>query len=419
MYRIILIFLIYIATYHISTTFLNFAIDTNWYNTRIPLIRDGVRAITTIIIALLHRTQTKQILKQTYKRRGTFLLTIWFAVLLSRWIGQSRYSILVGIKYGFLYLLILLASIHLASWRTQAQFGKFFRTIWWLYIGIVAIWRIRQIAKHIRPDLFFQLWYGPIGNFVFGENPPIYYRTWPWWDPRLQGLFAWPNNYGYFLVATFPFLIYRIKQYIRTSRHKRLQYSIIILRVVSIIATLSRAAMLGLAICAIILFKDKRQKNKKLFIWLWILTILGLWILSIYKWWSTIEHISQKRQWLQEVIHNPLGYWLGTAWPAIHHNWTILPENYYLQLMVDIGTAGFILRTGIIASWFLLLQKFKSAEWYERQRAFFIWILALFVMWFFLHVFEDSMVNYLIFIPYAISLTYLIKQWNKENVNLI
>ena len=173
MYRIILIFLIYIATYHISTTFLNFAIDTNWYNTRIPLIRDWIRAITTIVIALFHRTQTKQILKQTYKRRGAFLLTIWFAIILSRGIWQSRYSILVWIKYWFLYLLILLASIHLASWRKQEQFKGFFHKIWWLYIAIVVIWRLRQIAKHIRPDFFFQLGYGPIGNFVFGENPHI------------------------------------------------------------------------------------------------------------------------------------------------------------------------------------------------------------------------------------------------------
>lgn len=414
MYRIILIFLLYIATYHISTTFLHFAIDTNWYNRLVPLIRDAVRAITTIIIALLNRTQTKHILQQTYKRRGAFLVTIGFAVLLSRWIWQSRYSILVWIKYGFLYLLILLASIHLASGRTQKQFGRFFHTLWRLYIGIVVLWRLRQLAKYVRPDFFFHLGYGPIGNFVFGENPPIYYRTWPWWEPRLQWLFAWPNNYGYFLVATFPFLIYRIKQYIRTSRHTRLQYIVIILRIISVVATLSRAAMLGLAICAIILFKNKRQEKKKLFIWMWMLTIIWLWILSIYKWGSTIEHVIQKRQWLQEVINNPLGYWLGTAWPAIHHNGTILPENYYIQLMVDIGTVGFILRTGIIASWFLLLQRLKTTNWYKRQRAFFIWILALFVIWFFLHVFEDSMVNYLVFIPYAISITHLIKQWTNK-----
>ena len=35
------------------------------------------------------------------------------------------------------------------------------------------------------------------------------------------------------------------------------------------------------------------------------------------------------------------------------------------------------------------------------------WLLALLVMWLFLHVFEDSMVNYLFFVIYWILLGYL------------
>jgi hypothetical protein len=39
-----------------------------------------------------------------------------------------------------------------------------------------------------------------------------------------------------------------------------------------------------------------------------------------------------------------LGYGLGTSGPAIHHNGTLLPENYYFQLLLDVGTVGFLLR---------------------------------------------------------------------------
>ena len=36
---------------------------------------------------------------------------------------------------------------------------------------------------------------------MFGSAPPLYYRTGPGGMMRLQGLFAGPNNYGFFLVG--------------------------------------------------------------------------------------------------------------------------------------------------------------------------------------------------------------------------
>ncbi|MDR2190320.1 MAG: hypothetical protein LBP53_03915 [Candidatus Peribacteria bacterium] len=35
---------------------------------------------------------------------------------------------------------------------------------------------------------------------------------------------------------------------------------------------------------------------------------------------------------------------MGTSGPAIHHNGTFLPENYYFQIALDGGTIGFLLR---------------------------------------------------------------------------
>ena len=60
-----------------------------------------------------------------------------------------------------------------------------------------------------------------------------------------------------------------------------------------------------------------------------------------------------------QVIEHPLGYGLGSSGPAVHHSGNLLPENYYLQLMLDLGTVGFLLWCGVM---FLLGFKQKKLQ---------------------------------------------------------
>jgi hypothetical protein len=137
---------------------------------------------------------------------------------------------------------------------------------------------------------------------------------------------------------------------------------------------------------------------------------------SILKWASTLNHITAKFGSIKYVIDQPSGYGLGTSWPAVLHNWTILPENYYLQLMLDIGTVGFLLRALLIIQITRLatkIQKGFKAITTDEQTIYLIWKwlniwrVCLLVMGIFLHVFEDSMINYLFFISRGILTGYL------------
>lgn len=47
----------------------------------------------------------------------------------------------------------------------------------------------------LMPDLFYQIGYAPLGDWVFGQNPPLYYLTGPGGYTRLSGIFSGPNNY--------------------------------------------------------------------------------------------------------------------------------------------------------------------------------------------------------------------------------
>jgi hypothetical protein len=145
-------------------------------------------------------------------------------------------------------------------------------------------------------------------------------------------------------------------------------------------------------------------------------------LLSVWKWDSTVGHLTSKLWAIPHIINQPLGYGLGTSGPAIHHNWTLLPENYYFQIMLDIGTVGFLLRAlvmfQIIWMHYHIKQSMNSkvgtrqalsdnatlqAQYLLLQKTQ-IWFLALLVIGLVLHIFEDSMVNYLFFIWYGILL---------------
>jgi hypothetical protein len=84
--------------------------------------------------------------------------------------------------------------------------------------------------------------------------------------------------------------------------------------------------------------------------------------------------------------------------------------------MLDLGTVWFIIWCWILLLWIyeeklLRLELIKNEAVSNENYQLFItlqrWLLALLVMWLFLHVFEDSMVNYLFFVIYWILLGYL------------
>lgn len=158
-----------------------------------------------------------------------------------------------------------------------------------------------------------------------------------------------------------------------------------------------------------------------------MITLFGLG-LSLLKWESTLGHLQAKFGGIEQVIAEPLGYGLGTAGPAIHHQGLLLPENYYLQLMLDIGVFGFILRCGlmflIFSSHYRCSQGISAKElstdpFLQMLIPLQQGLLAFLLMGMLLHVFEDSMVNYWFFILYGLSIgrsTALTTNKDKKNV---
>lgn len=422
-------FLIFVILYHIIVTVICYGIFWGQYQEFFSLLRDGIRIAFIAIVISTHRRHCRQFLKT----RKYSLIFLWalliFGIVISKWMDKSRYDILVGIKYGLRYLIILITAIYigfsLAYEKNKERFMKFLHFFLYTLIIIMLFGFLRQWAKLIIPEFFHQIGYGPLKDFVFGDKPPIYYLTWYQWTLRWQGIFAWPNNYGYFLIAFLPIIVLffrqrltSIKNLFTANKKTILNIAVIALWIIAIILTLSRTAFIGGIIALALLNIQWIKAHKKRARWIWIICILWLIGLSALKWASTIGHIKAKFGSIAYVLDQPGGYGLGTSWPAIHHNGTILPENYYIQLMLDIGTIGFLLWTIVMLQIIRVARKiqkaFKNIQMTANEQTIYlmrkwlsIWRVTLLIMGIFLHVFEDSMVNYLFFITRWILTGYL------------
>ncbi len=424
MIRFLKIFLIFVVLYHLFVTIVWYGI-LGWAYPELPALgRDAVWVLFFAILVLYNFKTIKTYLNTRKRPRITLIIILAFGVGISLLKGKSMYDIFVGIKYGLLYLFIFLSATFIWRIFTEDTTNKYLKYIKYLLITTLIVWFLRQGLKFIWPNIFFNIGYGPLNDFKFGVKPPIYYLTWYQGTARRQGIFSWPNNYGYFLIAFLPAVILfckeklkNIKELFIMNKKVIINSAIVVLRIIAIVLTLSRTAFIWWIVGLAIMNVQRIKKHKQISWSIGIVFLAGLVGLSILKWASTMGHIKAKFWSIKYVIQEPSGYGLWTSWPAINHNGTILPENYYIQLMLDIGTLGFILWTVLILQITRLArkiqQKVKKSSIHTNETIYLIrrwlniWRVCLLVMGMFLHIFEDSMINYLFFVSRGILTGYL------------
>ena len=401
--------------YQVIATFVVYWLQLCWSSFP-ALFREWLWLLFLLIIIIIWFKKIKPYWKLWKQTLITFIVLIVVSVLFSLLINDTSLSnIFIWIKYGFRWTFILIsASFFWFVISDKFKGCRLLNTLPWVLVSIVVLWFLWQWAKLLFPDFFTYLWYGRLDDYVYGSNPPIYYLTWYQWTLRWQWFFSWPNNYWYFLVAFLPLVWWFFTNNIKKKEYQVLSIIALIVWIAWMVATLSRAVLVGMVVVFILLYRKELKKRKRLLLrwWAWILVALIL--LSVFKRESTIWHITSKLDTIPEIISAPLWYWLWSSWPAVHYEWKYLPENYYLQIMLDIGTIWFLFR--VVSILYLLWAQYKVVRSYKWNisdeeefqlmafRRMQIWLLALLVMWLFLHVFEDSMVNYLFFTVYGIIL---------------
>jgi len=389
------------------------------------LIREWIWLLFLFVVSILWFKKFKPYWKHWKKTRITFIILIVVSVLFSLLNDVSWSNMLIGIKYWFWWMFILISASFLWYVISEKwQKSKIIQILPRVLVWIVWAWFLWQWAKLLRPDFFYSWGYGGLDDYSYGENPPIYYLTWYQWTLRRQGFFSWPNNYWYFLVAFLPFIWRFFTNKIKKKEDTVLSVLALVVRMAWMVATLSRAVLVWIVVVFIALYwKELKTKKRRLLRWgIWLLVVLA--VLSVLKRESTVWHITSKLSTIPEVISQPLWHGLGSSGPAVHYEWKYLPENYFLQIMLDIWTVWFLFWVFSIL-YLLLIQRgiLKLRNWkiddeeeyqFQTLHKLQIWFFALFVMWLFLHVFEDSMVNYLFFTIYGIVLWSLSTKLKKD-----
>lgn len=379
-----------------------------WFGVWDPVLLSSIKELIRfggILFALLRRRKQARACIGNWK-----WLIVGLLVLVARSIWVSVYhqvsvmTMIVGIKYDLLPLLILVSAMFLGTLLDTNESEKIFKGLWSLCLLVVVGWLVRQLAKIYLPDVMAILGYGPVGDYALASAPPLYYRTWPGGWMRLQGIFSWPNNYGYFLVAYFSVVMGVLFAKNKWGKNTfRFKWWMVLLFLGSALRTLSRGVWVGIGVQVFLLiwlFKPWWKKRLGRLVWIGLAGIIWL---SVLKPASTIGHLNAWTEGRQDFIVQPLGHGLGSAWPAIHRDGVYLPENHYLQLLLDIGIPWLLLRLWvvwgvIVCGWNRNLENDVSI----LRMFLLLGFVGLLVEGLFLHVFEDSMVNYLFLVVVGI-----------------
>lgn len=396
MFVVIYLFLIFIYLYHILNTVFLFGILGWLNNILVSSIKDILWIGIFLVIAWLNLSFIKSFIIKYKKSVISFFILLARSLLISVLNHKNVVDIVVWIKYDLYFLFVFLSAIF--TWYVYSKdkiwFQKYFNIFMWSSVFIILFWFLRQGLKYFFPDIFYKIWYWPVGDYVHWTNPPIYYRTGRGGMERLSWIFSGPNNYGYFLVLFFSLYF---TYFYNKFKNKIYSWFAIIPYLVATVWTLSRWAIIWVWVQLYLLISNMIKNKKYLYLWTFFAVIIWIVLILFTKHSSSIEHILKTNDSLKYVISNIWWYWLGTSWPSVHYNWYLLPENTYLQILIDLWVIGMI--CWIMFFYYILKPHFVSKK-FDYNFMLMQWFFALLFVWLFLHVFEDSMVNYLFFINF-------------------
>ena len=338
---------------------------------------------------------------------------------------------LIGFKYDFVPLVAFFV-LRRVPW-SDSFMNRIFKVILCV-AGIVSVYGILSI--YLPQQFFSWLGYSDLHSLYQPDAPlAAFQQIGGTAIRRIQSTMSGPNQSGIWLLIPFSVALTRVKGVGRWA----LGVGVFVL--FAMFMTLSRSALLAAGVIVVVMLWRQLPK-KKFFQFAGVL--LGLsFVLSIFAYSfasdviirkaSTRDHISRPMEAIRLIIQHPLGMGLGTAGPASNRvsdtcvhltegadaTWAqahpnlcvfvggaqvqpvdgacscpLLPENWYLQMGVEMGVLGFIL---FVALTIFILKKLP------KNNPVFLAFLGIAIAALFLHAWEDAAVAYSIWILMAVA----------------
>ncbi|MDD3896286.1 MAG: hypothetical protein PHU04_00355 [Candidatus Peribacteraceae bacterium] len=346
---------------------------------------------------------------------------------------------LYGFKYDFLPLTVFLV-LRRVHW-SAAFGGKASQFL----IGIGAIVVLLGLVMFLLPQRAFEwLGYSAMHSlYVPGGSLAAFQQIGGTVLRRMQSVMSGPNQLGLWLLLPFSFVLASLRHGEKPP-HQAI-FGFLLLFGAGILLTFSRAALLAafLLVCVTFLNVGEHWNWRKLLPSIGAVAVLLLVVVFSFpdvflRAASSRDHFLRPLDAVQTIVRHPFGLGLGTAGPASNRtsdacvylpvdgdaSWAegnaslcvflgetqvlpidrecrcpFLPENWYLQIGVELGIVGFTLFITLVLLMLRML-RMKNGKWKIENARFatYLAFLGVSIAALFLHAWEDSAVAYTLWI---------------------
>ncbi|MDD5102882.1 MAG: O-antigen ligase family protein [Candidatus Peribacteraceae bacterium] len=384
---------------------------------------------------------------------GLILLLLVLAIAVTAFAHQDLRLALLGFKYDFIPL-IAFVCLRRVAWSAAFQ-----RMLMRVLLGVGVIVALYGILTAFLPIQFFlRLGYGPAHSLYFADGPlAAFQQVSETTLRRVQGTMSGPNQLGlWLLVPLGVWLSWLVKGrgILEYWNNRTLGYWMSgVLLLGALFLTFSRAAWIAAFVIGVvtIIARVPRRAMKNVvvgsvFIVVGIAVIATLLFPSVlFRLSSSRGHITRPLQAMARMVAHPLGEGLGAAGPASNRvsetcvflrpqddpSWAkstptlcvflgttqvqpvdhvcrcpFLPENWYLQVGVELGILGFVLFIALVVLVLRRLGMQYAVCSMQVCSIAFLSFLGISIAALVLHAWEDSAVAYTVWLLNAAVLTY-------------
>jgi hypothetical protein len=366
------------------------------------------------------------------------LLVVIAIILFALGMPASLGSFIIGFKYDFVPLIAFFI-------LRRVEWSEDFKTlaVMWILLsaGIIALYGIATLF--LPMEFFMALGYSDLHSLYVHSGPlAAFQQIESIGIRRMQSVMSGPNQLGLWLLLPWAILCGDVSGSFGFPKAKsQIEGFILLLLIVGgIILSFSRAAWIGaVAILIVATWKTVPRERLKLLVIRYSLfvgvVILGIMIFApqiILRSVSSTGHLEKPLAAMHMIIGHPFGLGLGTAGPASNAqsdtcvsletgadvswakdrtdlcvfvgdtkiqpldrecNCPLLPENWYLQIGVELGVLGFI--TFLMLTFFIIRSSLKNFSFITLT------FIGISIAALFLHAWEDSAVAYSVWLLLA------------------
>ena len=418
----------------------------------LALWKEGVLGVI-LVVAFVEWATNGEMRNENGKWRKKFdvidaliLLLIALGISVSFLISDFSFPhVIFGFRYDFVPLVAFFVLRRL-PW-SDGFFGRLQTTL--IVVG-TAVAAYGIVTFFLPIEFFRALGYSAMHSLYFADGPIAAFQMIGGTDlHRIQSTMSGPNQLGLWLLLPLAATIISLRRSRLTAHGPQLKILSLLILIAALGLTFSRAAWIGTFIMiAAASWPLVRRLRKRVIVMIGIL-IIGAGVFAalrfpdqIIRISSTRGHIENPLEAVQEMIAHPFGKGLGTAGPASNRTsetcvilrsfddptwWRenmpdmcvfvgksqiqpqgrdctcpFLPENWYLQIGVEMGWLGLALylwMTGIVLH--ALFHANEDSAHEATADSTFIAMLGLCAAAMFLHAFEDSAAAYTLWIAAA------------------